>query len=121
MEEPQLPLLATNETLCSCSSLSISRWEVVVREIKKVSYIAMPMVVTAVSQNLLSVISMMMIGHLGELSLSSASIATSLANVTGFSLMVLLLSSSSFSYSVFLIYVETILEKDLKWITYYST
>ncbi|KAL8117964.1 hypothetical protein AgCh_015746 [Apium graveolens] len=83
------PLLATNETLSSSSSsLSILRWEGVVREIKKVSYITMPMVVTAVSQNLLAVISMMMIGHLGELALSSAAIATSLANVTGFSLMV---------------------------------
>lgn len=88
MEEPQLPLLATDETLSSSSSLSKSRWEVVAREIKKVSYIAMPMVVTAVSQNMLAVISMMMIGHLGELALSSAAIATSLANVTGFSLMV---------------------------------
>ncbi|KAK1363630.1 Protein DETOXIFICATION [Heracleum sosnowskyi] len=86
MEEPQLPLLSTNETLSS--SLSISRWEVVVREIKKVSYIALPMVVTTVSQNLLAIINIMMIGHLGELALSGSAIATSLANVTGFSLMV---------------------------------
>uniref|UniRef100_A0A161ZQS2 Protein DETOXIFICATION n=1 Tax=Daucus carota subsp. sativus TaxID=79200 RepID=A0A161ZQS2_DAUCS len=56
-------------------------------EMKKVSYIAMPMVVTTVSQYMLRVISMMMIGHLGELSLSGASIATSLTNVTGFSLL----------------------------------
>ncbi|KAK1363633.1 hypothetical protein POM88_039194 [Heracleum sosnowskyi] len=73
------------ETLSS-SSLP-RRWEVIVSEMKKVSYIAMPMVVTTVSQNLLRVISMMMIGHLGELSLSGASIATSLTNVTGFSLL----------------------------------
>ncbi|KAK1363634.1 Protein DETOXIFICATION [Heracleum sosnowskyi] len=66
---------------------SSSRWEVVLGEIKKVSYIAMPMVVTTVSQNLIRVISMMMIGHLGELSLSGAAIATSLTNVTGFSLL----------------------------------
>lgn len=75
------------ETLSLSSSLPV-RWEVIVSEVKKVSYIALPMVVTNVSQNLLRVISMMMIGHLGELSLSGASIATSLTNVTGFSLLV---------------------------------
>ncbi|KAL1810075.1 hypothetical protein ACET3Z_027065 [Daucus carota] len=58
-----------------------------VSEMKKVSYIAMPMIVTTVSQNMVRVISMMMIGHLGELSLSGAAIATSLTNVTGFSLL----------------------------------
>ena len=76
------------EALSSSSSLA-KRWEVLVMgEMKKVSYIAMPMVVTTVSQYMLRVISMMMIGHLGELSLSGASIATSLTNVTGFSLLV---------------------------------
>ncbi|WOH10280.1 hypothetical protein DCAR_0729747 [Daucus carota subsp. sativus] len=75
------------EALSSSSSLA-KRWEVLVMgEMKKVSYIAMPMVVTTVSQYMLRVISMMMIGHLGELSLSGASIATSLTNVTGFSLL----------------------------------
>ncbi|KAL8117963.1 protein DETOXIFICATION 14-like [Apium graveolens] len=74
------------ETLSLSSSLP-RRWEVIVSEMKMVSYIAMPMVVTTVSQNLLRVISMMMIGHLGELSLSGASIATSLTNVTGFSFL----------------------------------
>lgn len=56
-------------------------------EIKKMIYIAMPMVVVTVSQNLLRVVSMMMVGHLGELSLSGAAVATSLTNVTGFSLL----------------------------------
>ncbi|XP_063936899.1 protein DETOXIFICATION 3 isoform X3 [Daucus carota subsp. sativus] len=76
------------EPLSSSSSSLAKRWEVLVMgEMKKVSYIAMPMVVTTVSQYMLRVISMMMIGHLGELSLSGASIATSLTNVTGFSLL----------------------------------
>ncbi|KAF9600207.1 hypothetical protein IFM89_005031 [Coptis chinensis] len=39
------------------------------------------------SQYLLQAISMMMVGHLGEFSLSSTAIATSLTNVTGFSLL----------------------------------
>ncbi|KAK3036530.1 hypothetical protein RJ639_030971, partial [Escallonia herrerae] len=62
-------------------------WEGFVGELKKVSHIAMPMVVVTVSQNLVRVASMMMVGHLGELSLSGAAIATSLTNVTGFSLL----------------------------------
>lgn len=70
-----------------------------VSEMKKVSYIAMPMIVTTVSQNMVRVISMMMIGHLGELSLSGAAIATSLTNVTGFSLLV---SSMSFRFAFLL-------------------
>ncbi|OIT29489.1 PREDICTED: protein DETOXIFICATION 14-like [Nicotiana attenuata] len=56
-------------------------------ELKEVSRIAMPMIVVTVSQYLLRVSPMIMLGHLGELQLSSASIATSLSNVTGFSLL----------------------------------
>ena len=55
---------------------------------KKVSYMAAPMVAVYLSQYLLQVISMIMAGHLDELSLSSVAIATSLTNVTGFSLLV---------------------------------
>ncbi|KAG2253471.1 hypothetical protein Bca52824_083607 [Brassica carinata] len=54
---------------------------------KKVSYMAAPMVAVSVSTYLLQVISMVMAGHLDELSLSSVAIATSLTNVTGFSLL----------------------------------
>ncbi|KAF8113635.1 hypothetical protein N665_0047s0041 [Sinapis alba] len=55
---------------------------------KKVSFMAAPMVAVYLSQFLLQVISMVMAGHLDELSLSSVAIATSLTNVTGFSLLV---------------------------------
>lgn len=58
------------------------------RELKKVSVMALPMVVVTVSQFLPQVISTMMAGHLGELSLSGAAIATSFADVTGFSVLV---------------------------------
>lgn len=68
------------------------KWEVVVKEVNKLSYIAIPMVVVTVSQNLLRVASMMMVGHLGELSFSATAVATSLTNVTGFSLLVIDLS-----------------------------
>ncbi|KAL2904754.1 Protein DETOXIFICATION 7 [Bienertia sinuspersici] len=46
------------------------------------------MVAVVLSQYLLQVISMMMVGHLGQLYLSSAALATSFAGVTGFSLLV---------------------------------
>lgn len=58
-------------------------WE----ELKKLGYIAGPMVAVTLSVYLLQVVSVMMVGHLGELALSSTSIAFSLAGVTGFSVM----------------------------------
>jgi MATE family multidrug resistance protein len=50
--------------------------------------IAAPMVATTVLQYLLQVVSVMMVGHLNQLSLSSVAIATSLTNVSGFSILV---------------------------------
>ncbi|RDY11147.1 Protein DETOXIFICATION 14 [Mucuna pruriens] len=56
-------------------------------ELKKVGTIAAPMVVASVLQYLLQVVSMIMVGHLGQLSLASVAIATSLTNVSGFSVL----------------------------------
>lgn len=50
--------------------------------------IGAPMVITTLAQFFVQVVSSMMVGHLGELQLSSAAIATSLTGVTGFSLLV---------------------------------
>ncbi|KAL0431352.1 UNVERIFIED_CONTAM: protein DETOXIFICATION 12 [Sesamum radiatum] len=58
-----------------------------VQELKKVGYIAAPMVTVSVLQYLLQVVSVIMVGHLGQLTLSGVAIATSLTNVTGFSLL----------------------------------
>lgn len=57
-------------------------------EVKKVNGIAFPMIVVTVSQYLLRASPIFMLGHLGKLTLSGASIATSLSNVTGFSILV---------------------------------
>ncbi|KAJ4973463.1 hypothetical protein NE237_006637 [Protea cynaroides] len=65
----------------------VLRWGEIVEEIKKVGYIAGPMVAVNVSQFLVQVLSIMMVGHLGELALSGTAIATSISNVTGFSLL----------------------------------
>ncbi|XP_020099322.1 protein DETOXIFICATION 14-like [Ananas comosus] len=58
-------------------------WE----EGKRVGHLAGPMVAMGLTQLLVQVVSNMMVGHLGQLALSSAAIATSLTNVTGFSLL----------------------------------
>ena len=64
------------------------QWRQVREEVQLVSWIAGPMVAVVLSQYLLQVISMMMVGHLGELYLSSSAISISLSGVTGFSVMV---------------------------------
>ncbi|KAF7129897.1 hypothetical protein RHSIM_Rhsim10G0075000 [Rhododendron simsii] len=58
-----------------------------VEELKKVTAIAGPMVVVTLLQYLLRVAPMIMVGHISELSLSSVAIATSLTNVTGYSVL----------------------------------
>ncbi|KAG5621214.1 hypothetical protein H5410_006432 [Solanum commersonii] len=79
MEEPLLVNLEKDD-------VTVSR-KVFIEEVKEASRIALPMIVVTVSQYLLRVSPMIMLGHLGELSLSSASIATSLCNVTGYSVL----------------------------------
>ncbi|XP_040374481.1 protein DETOXIFICATION 12 isoform X1 [Rosa chinensis] len=68
------------------SSTSSLTWFSFFEEVKRLGCIAGPMVAVVLSQYLLQVVSTMMVGHLGELALSSTAIATSLATVTGFSL-----------------------------------
>ncbi|PHT33293.1 hypothetical protein CQW23_25093 [Capsicum baccatum] len=64
------------------------RWGVIWEEMKEIGYLAGPMIVVTLSQYLLQTISLMMVGHLTELSLSSTAIAVSIAGVTGFSFLV---------------------------------
>ncbi|KAF3431963.1 hypothetical protein FNV43_RR26699 [Rhamnella rubrinervis] len=68
-------------------SSSALNWGTFFKEIKRVGFIAGPLMAVTLSQFLLQVISTMMVGHLGELALSSTSIAISLSAVTGFSLL----------------------------------
>ncbi|CAJ1977451.1 unnamed protein product [Sphenostylis stenocarpa] len=62
-------------------------WSGFSEEMRRISVIAGPMVVVVCSQYLLQVVSIMIVGHLGELYLSSAALAISLAGVSGFSLL----------------------------------
>ncbi|CAI0450947.1 unnamed protein product [Linum tenue] len=63
------------------------KMDVLLDQLKKVTRMAAPMVVVSVTQYLVQVVSLMMSGHLGELSLSGVAIATSFTNVTGFALL----------------------------------
>nr|ACN30994.1 unknown [Zea mays] len=63
------------------------RESLVVAEVRKQMYLAGPLIAAWILQNIVQMISIMFVGHLGELALSSASIATSFAGVTGFSLL----------------------------------
>lgn len=64
-----------------------SRWVLVCEEVKRLGCLAAPMVSVVLSQYLVQVVSVMMVGHLGELALSSTAIAISLSGVSGFSLL----------------------------------
>ncbi|CAN6584328.1 unnamed protein product [Malus baccata var. baccata] len=63
------------------------KWREFLKELKKVSYMAAPMVAVMVMQYLIQVVPVMMVGHVDQLSLSGVSIATSFTSVTGFSLL----------------------------------
>ncbi|XLT53056.1 hypothetical protein HN873_045665 [Arachis hypogaea] len=57
-------------------------------EARKQLWLAGPLVTVSLLNYGLQVISVMFVGHLGQLPLSGASMATSFASVTGFSLLV---------------------------------
>ncbi|KAJ4850873.1 hypothetical protein Tsubulata_007112 [Turnera subulata] len=59
----------------------------IITELKKQLHLAGPLVVVSFLQFSLQMISLMFVGHLGQVPLASASLATSFAGVTGFSLM----------------------------------
>ncbi|KAG8492891.1 hypothetical protein CXB51_010271 [Gossypium anomalum] len=58
-----------------------------IEETKRIGYITGPMVAVHFSQYFLQIISVVMVGHLGQLSLSSIAIAVSFGAVTGFSVL----------------------------------
>ncbi|XP_010471125.2 PREDICTED: protein DETOXIFICATION 14 [Camelina sativa] len=65
----------------------VNKKDVFLKEMKRLAYIAAPMIAINSSMYVLLVISIMMVGHLGELYLSSTAIAISFCNVTGFSVI----------------------------------
>ncbi|XP_051140651.1 protein DETOXIFICATION 14-like [Andrographis paniculata] len=80
MEVPLLPE-------ANGSRESPARYRRFLSEAKKVSHIALPMVVVNISEYFLSISPLFMIGHLNHLDLSSVSLGVSIANVTGYSII----------------------------------
>ncbi|AET05535.1 putative multi antimicrobial extrusion protein [Medicago truncatula] len=63
------------------------RQELVIAELKRQLWLAVPLSSVGILQYILQTISIMFVGHLGTLPLSGASMATSFASVTGFTLL----------------------------------
>ncbi|XP_034571473.1 protein DETOXIFICATION 16 [Setaria viridis] len=79
MEEPSMeePLLVPRPTVSGSAAT----------EAKRLLRLAGPLVVSFILRNAVQMVSVMFVGHLGELPLAGASLASSLANVTGFSFL----------------------------------
>ncbi|XP_059636265.1 protein DETOXIFICATION 16-like [Cornus florida] len=90
----QSPLLVVeNDEVFECSrkvqdGLSSLNKDEILEEVKKQLSLAGPLVCVNLLLYCLQVISVMFVGHLGDLPLSGASMATSFASVTGFSLLI---------------------------------
>ncbi|WMV22847.1 hypothetical protein MTR67_016232 [Solanum verrucosum] len=88
----QVPLLSNQETnhdfdtIITNNEQEYCRGEII-EEIKRQLGLAVPLIAVNILQYCLQVISIMFVGHLGQLPLSGASMATSFASVTGFSVL----------------------------------
>ncbi|XAR68382.1 hypothetical protein NMG60_11003483 [Bertholletia excelsa] len=65
-----------------------NRRKEIVEEVKRQLWLAGPLIGVSFLQFCLQLVSLMFVGHIGELALSGASMATSFASVSGFSLLV---------------------------------
>lgn len=89
----QSPLILSNERGHEFDGETSQRQSIcsranVIEEATKQIWLAGPLIAVSLLQYCLQVISIMFVGHLGELALSSASIASSFASVSGFSVLV---------------------------------
>ena len=75
-------------------------------EVKRQLWLAGPLIAGSLLQNLIQMISIMFVGHLGELPLAGASVATSFATVTGFSLLVSNISLRCFLIMLHFFYIS---------------
>lgn len=82
----QVPLLSNQETSHDVDTTTYGGE--MIEEMKRQLGLAVPLIAVNILQYCLQVISIMFVGHLGELPLSGASMATSFASVTGFSVLV---------------------------------
>ncbi|KAM6552812.1 hypothetical protein CsatB_013574 [Cannabis sativa] len=90
MEEEQRESLLPSNTGVNTTHLrkGLNKDDDIVAEVKQQLKLAGPLICVNLLTYSLQVISVMFVGHLGELSLAGASMATSFASVTGFSLLI---------------------------------
>lgn len=81
------PLIQSPEKIRDEKGSIFDNKEVIFEELRKQVWLAGPLILVSLLQFSLQLISVMFVGHLGELALSGASMATSFASVTGFSLL----------------------------------
>jgi MATE family multidrug resistance protein len=74
------PLLPTADEWC--------RQGLAAAEAKRLVRLAGPMITSCLLQNIINILSLMFVEHLGELPLAGASLANSVASVTGFNIIV---------------------------------
>lgn len=94
MAEEEEEAAAASQPLIQSQDVSTHNFPFVrgfIDEAKKQLGLALPLIAVNMLQYCLQLISLMFVGHLDQLSLSTASIATSFANVTGFSVLVSIL------------------------------
>ncbi|XP_004497007.1 protein DETOXIFICATION 12-like [Cicer arietinum] len=87
MEESLLSKKIDGKTESDLEERKRISWDVYMKEMKTICHTSVPMVAVISSQYLLQVVSIMIVGHLGELYLSSAALSISFAGVTGFSFL----------------------------------
>lgn len=63
--------------------------DIYLKEMKRICSLSGPMVAIGLSQYMLQVVSIIIVGHLGELDLASTALSISFTTVTGFSFLVL--------------------------------
>lgn len=93
------PLIQISSEEINYNGQSCSKKRKIIDEVKMQLWLSGPLISVSLLQFCLQVISVMFVGHLGELTLSGASMATSFASVTGFSFLVSLINF--FSYILF--------------------
>ncbi|KAF8035527.1 hypothetical protein BT93_C1528 [Corymbia citriodora subsp. variegata] len=82
------PLLAVSQEKAASTTGNGFKKDEIFSEMKRQLLLAGPLVSVNLMIYCLQVISVMFVGHLGELALSGASMATSFASVTGFSMLI---------------------------------
>ncbi|KAL8491623.1 hypothetical protein ACS0TY_023281 [Phlomoides rotata] len=86
-EEESDPLIPSQETKANVIIMAVSRKILSWKARGSWAWLCLPLIALNMLIYCLQVISVMFVGHLSELALSSASMATSFASVTGFSVL----------------------------------